>query len=436
MPPQMPPPAGAAAAFVRDGVRHGEARTFTWREFRELCRQGRKLIVVDGSVLDVEELQDREHKGGAVYAIGTDMTGAFAGAHGNVRHRMSAHRDGSDGKPALTVMENLMEKVRSYTIGYLDSHAGTKLEDGGHRYWVPGKAKAEYHEAVQSSLDAEGVDPELVLAEVLRELPQSDVGARALAAVVGSLVADAAAQPTHWNYAQKPYQERLRHMGRWENPEFLRPSINAFYRVPSGTNSCYGDQALLILESLVSRGACDPEDICNRFVQAFREGGSLEHYGPLDRGSPTAGELPIEGGWRHGSVLGFLENVQKKGRAWPKCGSNDSQADCFVKIVPVVALYAGRDQLLEKVEAAIRVTQDHEQAVAFGLAAARIIEACILGELPAEAVRAAIEALLADPESDDVGVLLREAITPERCGLGYTEGIMDACGGRPLPGLA
>lgn len=424
------------AALVRDGVRRGEIRTFTWQEFQELCHQGRKLIVVDGSVLDVEELQDREHKGGAVYAIGADMTGTFAGAHGNVRQRVSAHRDGSDGKPALTVMQNIMEKVGTYTIGYLDSHVGTRLTDGAHRYWVPGKAKAEYNEAVQSSLDAEGVDPAQILTEVLRGLPRESLKARAFAAVVGSLVADAAAQPTHWNYSQKPYQEKLQQMGRWEKPEFLRPSINAFYQVPTGTNSCYGDQALLVLESLVARGACDPRDICKRFVEAFQEGGSIEHYGPLDRGNPTAGELPIQGGWRHGSVLGFLENVQKKGRAWPRCGSNDAQADCFVKVVPVVALYAGTKQMLEMVEAAIRVTQNHEQAVVFGLAAARILEACILGEMPADAIQAVTEALLMDPESDDVGMQLLEAVTPERCGLGYTEGIMDVCGGRPLPGLA
>ena len=45
--------------------------------------------------------------------------------------------------------------------------------------------------------------------------------------------------------------------------------------------------------------------------------------------------------------------------------------ECVVNIVPVVALYAGKPEMLEKVEAVIRHTQLCDVAVAGGLAAAR-----------------------------------------------------------------
>jgi hypothetical protein len=48
-------------------------------------------------------------------------------------------------------------------------------------------------------------------------------------------------------------------------------------------------------------------------------------------------ELPISGKWRHGSITGFMRNVEA-GMRWPRSGTPDSQADCFVKVVPAVAV--------------------------------------------------------------------------------------------------
>jgi hypothetical protein len=49
-----------------------------------------------------------------------------------------------------------------------------------------------------------------------------------------------------------------------------------------------------------------------------------------------------------------------------------------VRIVPVVALYAGRPDMLERVADVVRVTQDCPAPVAVGQAYARILEAAIL----------------------------------------------------------
>jgi hypothetical protein len=86
------------------------------------------------------------------------------------------------------------------------------------------------------SLEAAGEDVSAVLAEMFGGLQGQD--SRALGAILGCFAADAAAQPAHWNYAQTLYQQQLRQLGVWEEPEFMRPSLNAFYRIPCGYSTC------------------------------------------------------------------------------------------------------------------------------------------------------------------------------------------------------
>jgi len=52
-----------------------------------------------------------------------------------------------------------------------------------------------------------------------------------------------------------------------------------------------------------------------------------------------------------------------------------------------VARYAGTPELTAAVEAAVRVTQNTEEACTYAAAAAVILEACILGTPPHDAVR-------------------------------------------------
>lgn len=50
---------------------------------------------------------------------------------------------------------------------------------------------------------------------------------------------------------------------------------------------------------------------------------------------------------------------------------NDCQIDGITKLAPVVAFYAGKPEMLEKVEEAVCVTQSNDACVAETLAAAR-----------------------------------------------------------------
>lgn len=106
-------------------------------------------------------------------------------------------------------------------------------------------------------------------------------------------------------------------------------------------------------------------------------------------------QLPIEGPWRHASLKSFLKNMDagKEETGKPATSpfslsefrmnlarnvfvmtsgcENDCQIDGITKLAPIVAFYAGKPEMLEKVEVAVRVTQNNDACVADTLAAAR-----------------------------------------------------------------
>jgi hypothetical protein len=93
----------------------GDLPVISWAEFQRRVRvDGEELILVAGCVIDVSELQEGEHKGGAVYNFGADMTNLFMGAHANPPDRPSAHVE------SLQVVENIQEKVITWTVALLD----------------------------------------------------------------------------------------------------------------------------------------------------------------------------------------------------------------------------------------------------------------------------------------------------------------------------
>ncbi|KAK9539363.1 hypothetical protein VZT92_004473 [Zoarces viviparus] len=198
---------------------------------------------------------------------------------------------------------------------------------------------------------------------------------RAMGAIVGSAVADAAAQPLHWVYDLQKLQGIL---AQHPNPEFCSESANPFYRRQTGQQSCYGDQAFVLLESLSECGGLNVDDLKQRTVTFFGPGS--EYDTPVndpyrEKGGPRP-QLPIQGPWRQGSLKSFLKNVDA-GKEETGC-ENDCQIDGIAKLAPVVAFYAGKPDMLEKVEQAVRVTQNNDACVAETLAAARFLEHYIL----------------------------------------------------------
>ena len=102
-------------------------------------------------------------------------------------------------------------------------------------------------------------------------------------AVLGGLVADAAALGVHWIYDTG----RVADVGGAE-PEFLEPDRAAYKGVPAyfahqgksaGDLTHYGEQLMVALESLAATGGeLDASDYERRFVERFGPGGSWVGY--------------------------------------------------------------------------------------------------------------------------------------------------------------
>ena len=239
---------------------------------------------------------------------------------------------------------------------------------------------------------------------------------RAVAAVVAALVADAASQTSHWRYDTDAFWISLG--AHWDEPEFVWPPLNTTYSLPRGEFSCYGHQMMVVLQSIVASHGVDVDDLLYRMVAAFDEDtiyGPL--YEPLDR---PAEPRPWPGAWRHNSLHEFIKRV-REGVGFPACGASDprkcggdSQVDCILRIIPVVALYAGTEQMMDKVHQVVKLTQNNSKAIAYAEAAARLLEFCILGTTPAVAVDLLLDALTHKHELADLSSQLKQAKRKER----------------------
>ena len=181
---------------------------------------------------------------------------------------------------------------------------------------------------------------------------------RAMHAILGTFVADAAAAGLHWIYDV----DEVRRRGG-AKPEFQPPAANQYHaKRQTGEFTHYGDHALVVLESLVECGDFDPDDYRKRLIARF---------GAADYG-------------------GYLDHATKDLLATGK-GSDDNQAGCLVKLPAMVARYLEDPELEERVEAAVRVTHDNAQAVRYCRAAAAAIRTAILGANAQGAVAAVVE---------------------------------------------
>ena len=186
--------------------------------------------------------------------------------------------------------------------------------------------------------------------------------------------------PFHWEYSQSVIASKV---GAGP-PEFFSPPMDLWYKGKTGMSTPYGQQALayLAVGANSSAGAFDP-----RAVEAA--------YWALYNPAVCPGN---SGGWYlDESTREFISNVQA-GRHYPNSGGNDNQADAAAHMVAVVALLAGNTSLLlDTLEPVIRVTQDTQDAAAFGSAAARLLEKALTLNVTAAQAVALTAADLQDP---------------------------------------
>ena len=240
------------------------------------------------------------------------------------------------------------------------------------RYDESTQVYAEYKAALQRADQASQVEDyatasarlwrEAQGAPVLRPTAGAVSRDRVLGCVLGAAVADAATMPLHWVYDV----DKLRTLVGETRTDaaFLAQPANAFYVYAHGRNSPYGEQLLLLAQSIAETKGFSSSAYC---ALAFAHLAEPSYDGYLD-----------------GSSKGLIRNCHA-GRGVPHTGVEDDQANALARLPPLVALLAGDARLLPAVEAMIRVTQSSDIAVAHGLLAARILECCLLGAPSPEA---------------------------------------------------
>lgn len=123
---------------------------------------------------------------------------------------------------------------------------------------------------------------------------------------------------------------------------------------------------------------------------------------------PAYSERPFRS-YIDNATKGFLLNVAR-GQQWPHTGAGDTETNAVAHVLPVVVMRAGRPGFLQEAENAIRVVQDNEDAVAFGLTFARILERVILGDVVSSAI-------------DEVRRVLAEGVVDNRNNAFFAHGL-------------
>lgn len=210
----------------------------------------------------------------------------------------------------------------------------------------------------------------LLVAAAAMALAEDLTRERRINAIVAAFVADAAAMPLHWIYDTVELNAILERENRTETPEFLDKSYAPFYSYPIGEGTPFAEQMLVYLRSLADEGAFDPRAVADSYAEYYSAAASAKR--------PFTSYMDL-------ASTQFLAHFNA-GRRWPHTGGDDAETNAVAHVLPVAAMRAGRPNFLRDCEDAIRVVQNNDDAVAFGLTFARMLEAVILGASVPEAI--------------------------------------------------
>ncbi|MBD3641723.1 MAG: ADP-ribosylglycohydrolase family protein [Marinobacter sp.] len=274
---------------------------------------------------------------------------------------------------------------------------------------------------------------------------KSDERTRLINALAGGWVADSASLGLHWLYDSL----RIAEVGG-ESPEFLPPSADYYQGVfgyfahggkCSGDTSHYAAATGVLTDSLLAHeGDLNIRDYQRRFRTFFGPGGewrgfidnptriTLENLTAIEHEAITQafGSVDIDLTERQRRILvqkvlpytRYLtgnqladpvsraialtykeKDMQAAGvhlaqtidrNLLPESGADDTQLPAISKLPPLVASHCGSDRLMEVTEAAVRVTNNNDEAVAWGRCASRLLDHLFRGDDKSTALEAAI----------------------------------------------
>ena len=207
--------------------------------------------------------------------------------------------------------------------------------------------------------------------------------------------------------------------GREATPEFVSPSRNPYYCIPTGSQSPYGDLLVSMLDSLVESGGerGGREGVAWGFClksyskythhslyAGFNAEACAEKmqtvFGPgTPYDDPTSASYVrhtvstrVQGKWLNFVLRRFTE-CHAEGKKVEELTEEDCAVDPenIVRLVPLVSLLAGRPELLATAEEAALQLQTSDLCLAVVLTAVRLLEQFIQGA--AEPVKAVVSAL-------------------------------------------
>jgi ADP-ribosylglycohydrolase len=181
------------------------------------------------------------------------------------------------------------------------------------------------------------------------------------ALVLASLVADSLALGAHWIYDT----ERLgKEFGRVDR--LLKPLPNSFHAAKDkGDFTHYGDQTVVLLESVAHRGDFDIEDFSSRWRALFSE-----YNGYVDKATKAT-----------------LQNLDR-GKKPIEAGSSSSDLAGASRIAPLVCRYAKDiEMLVRSARDQTRMTHNHPLVVESAEFFARVCSRILQGDTPVSAIQ-------------------------------------------------
>jgi ADP-ribosylglycohydrolase len=214
----------------------------------------------------------------------------------------------------------------------------------------------------------------------------------ARAMVLGSMAADSLALGVHWVYNANVIDRKY---GRIE--ELIKPEMASYHKgKEKGAFTHYGDQAMLLLESVAGNGGFRLESFAASWVDFSRN-----YSGYVD-----------------GATTDTLANIEA-GKAAGETGSQSADLSAASRIAPLVYRYPDDiDQLLSVVKAQAKMTHNHNQVLESAEFFARVTVAVLGGAKPGKAMTDVAEHHFKDSEiaewvsdgMDSIGMETRQTI--------------------------
>ncbi|TMW60189.1 hypothetical protein Poli38472_000231 [Pythium oligandrum] len=192
---------------------------------------------------------------------------------------------------------------------------------------------------------------------------------RALAALIGAFVADAAS--TALNGVSRP-EKTIPNLLRADfDPAFCGATDSGafgfFAKTPNQMESSTGFEARVILQAIASRGQVNGAQLAKDVYWGFKNNKRM-----LSSTSRS-----------------FIKRIQA-GKTWPQSGVKCRSIDVLAIIPIIVALYAGTDALFTKVDEVVKVFYVGHRVRDAALVAAFVLEQVILGATVLQAMRMSI----------------------------------------------